>query len=136
MSTTVTGRCACGAVRYEYSADPVFMGNCHCRDCQRTTGSAYVAAVGVPKAALKIMGTVQYHEMVGDSGKHVSRGFCPSCGSRLFSSIEMRPEIVGILAGSLDDPSIYKPTLDIFTSSAQPWDQMGPQTIKFPRMPQ
>jgi hypothetical protein len=45
MSTTVTGGCACGAVRYEYSADPVFMGNCHCRDCQRTTGSAYVAAV-------------------------------------------------------------------------------------------
>jgi len=79
-----------------------------------------VAAVGVPKDAIKIMGTVKHHEMAGNSGKHVSRGFCPSCGSRLFSSVEARPDIVGILAGSLDAPSIYKPTMDIFTSSAQP----------------
>ena len=58
MPNTVTGGCACGAVRYEYSADPVFMGNCHCRDCQRTTGGAYVAGIGVPESTLKITGIV------------------------------------------------------------------------------
>ena len=136
MPNTVTGGCACGAVRYEYSGDPVFMGNCHCRDCQRTTGGAYVAGIGVPESALKITGIVKYHELAGDSGKRVSRGFCPSCGSRLFSAIEARPEIVAILAGSLDDPSIYKPTVDIYTSSAQPWDHMDPQTVKFLKMPE
>lgn len=136
MRSTVTGGCACGAVRYECSAEPVFMGNCHCRDCQKTTGGPYVAAIRVPKTALKIIGAVKYHELTGDSGKRVSRGFCPVCGSRLFSAIEARPEVVAILAGSLDDPSIYKPTVDIYTSSAQLWDHMDPQTLKFPKMPQ
>jgi hypothetical protein len=133
---TATGRCACGAVRYECSGDPAFMGNCHCRDCQRASGSAYSANIGVPENTVKVTGNVKYHEIIGGSGKPISRGFCANCGSPLFAKPSVMPSMIVINVASLDDPSIYKPAMDIFASSAQPWDHMSPQLAKFPKMPQ
>ena len=135
MATSVKGGCACRAVRYESSAEPVLMGNCHCRDCQQASGSAFVSLLGVPKPALKITGDVKYYDVKGDSGKTVSRGFCPNCGSRLFGRAAIAPDLMVIYTGSLDDSSWYKPTMDIYTASAQPWDHMNPSLQKFPKMP-
>lgn len=134
MAAPFTGGCACGAVRYECSAEPLMMGNCHCRDCQRASGGPFVSIVGVPKEALKITGEVTYHEVKGDSGNPIKRGFCAKCGSRLFGFPSVAP-FAGISAGSLDDPSWYRPAFDIYTSSAQPWDYMNPELAKFPKMP-
>jgi hypothetical protein len=125
----------CGAVRYECSAAPLFMGNCHCRDCQRANGSAYNPAIGVPRNAVKITGDVKYYESKADSGNMTRRAFCANCGSRLFSYPPFAPELMVIVASSLDDPSIFKPGMDIFTSSAQPWDHLDPALPRFPKMP-
>ena len=124
MPTKFTGGCLCGRVRYECSADPFFMGNCHCRDCQKATAGAYEPDIGLPAAALKVTGAVKYYDKKADSGNTLSRGFCPECGSSLLEKTSAMPDLEMITAGSLDDPSLYKPTLDIFTSSAQPWDHM------------
>jgi hypothetical protein len=129
------GGCLCDAVRYECTADPVFMGNCHCRDCQRSSGSAYSASLGVPRNAVKITGDVKYYETKADSGKMTKRGFCANCGSPLFALPSFAPDLIIIQATSLDDPSIFKPAEDIYTSSAQPWDHMDPALPKFPKMP-
>ena len=126
----------CGAVRYECAGDPIAMGNCHCRDCQRATGSAFAAAVLVPVSAVRITGEVKYYEVTGDSGTVVYRGFCPNCGARLFGKPAASPDIIDIMAGSLDDPSWFRPQADIYTASAQPRDYMNPDLPKFPRMPQ
>ena len=67
MSVSFTGGCQCGAVRYEFSGEPVFAGNCHCRDCQRSTGGAYAPAIGVPAPSLKIHGAVKYYESPGEA---------------------------------------------------------------------
>ncbi len=134
MTEGFTGGCLCGAVRYECSAAPLAMGNCHCRDCQRATGSAYAAALLVPRHAVTVTGEVTYYEVTGESGGTVGRGFCPICGSRLFSR-PPNPELMGITAGSLDDPSRFAPAMDIYTASAQPWDRMNPALPKFERMP-
>ncbi|WP_427158061.1 GFA family protein [Aliinostoc sp. HNIBRCY26] len=134
MVTKFTGSCLCGSVRYECSAPPIVMGNCHCRDCQRATGSAYASALLVPQSAVTIIGDVKYHEVIGDSGSIVGRGFCPICGSRLFSKPPI-PELMGIMAGSLDDPSWFSPTMDLYTASSQPWDYMNPNLSKFTKMP-
>jgi hypothetical protein len=133
MAAPFSGGCACGAVRYECSAEPLMMGNCHCRDCQRASGGPFVSIVAVPKDALKITGEVKYHEVTGDNGSPIKRGFCGKCGSRLFG-FPAAP-FIGVSAGSLDDPSWYRPTFDIYTSSAQPWDYMNPELAKFPKMP-
>jgi len=129
------GGCMCGAVRYECTGDPMFMGNCHCRDCQQASGTAYNAAIGVPKSAVKITGDVKYYESKADSGNMGKRAFCANCGSRLFSLPAFAPDLMVLQAGSLDDPSIFKPQMDIYTSSAQPWDYMDPALPKFPKMP-
>ncbi|MGH8011947.1 MAG: GFA family protein [Candidatus Binataceae bacterium] len=129
------GGCMCGAVRYECSAAPLFMGNCHCCDCQRASGSAYNPAIGVPRSAVKISGDVKYYESKTDSGNMTRRAFCPNCGSRLFSYPLFASDLMVIVASSLDDPSILKPGMEIFTSSAQPWDHMDPALPKFPKMP-
>ena len=136
MSTAITGGCLCGAVRYECNAAPLFTGNCHCRDCQRASGGAYSPAMGVPTGALKITGAVKYFESRADSGHTASRGFCPACGSRLFGRSAGMGAITAIMAGSLDDPGRFKPAMDIYTSSAQPWDHMNPQLPKFAKLPQ
>ena len=130
MPGKITGGCACGAVRYEVDADPVLMLNCHCRDCQRASGSAYAATVVVPKAAVTSRGELRSHEVVGSSGKPVRRTFCPACGSPIAIDLDRVPDVLALQAGSLDDPSIHKPSLDLFTASAQPWDHMQAETRK------
>ncbi|KST68251.1 GFA family protein [Mastigocoleus testarum] len=134
MEPKFTGGCLCGSVRYECSVEPITMGNCHCRDCQRVTGSGYASGMLVPRSAVTITGDVKYYEVTGDSGSIVGRGFCPNCGSRLFSK-PPNPDLMGIMAGSLDDPSYFQPTMDIYTDSAQPWDYMNPDLPKFGKMP-
>lgn len=100
MATPFTGGCACGAIRYECSAEPVMMGQCHCRDCQKATGGAFVPALAVPTAAVKITGQPKYYETKGDSGQPVSRGFCPTCGARLFGKNQAMPQLTVVFAGS------------------------------------
>jgi len=135
MASPFTGGCMCGAVRYESSAEPVITANCHCRDCQQASGGAFASVLVVPKAALKVTGEIKYYDVKSDSGSTASRGFCPTCGARLFGLPGSLPELIGIMAGSLDDPSWYKPAMDIYTASAQPWDSMNPELPKFPKGP-
>ena len=133
-SVPFSGGCACGAIRYEYTAEPITMFNCHCRDCQRATGTAFSAVVYVPAKAFTITkGSPRYYstlsEVVGDN----KRGFCAEYGSRLFGGGS--DEGLGINASSLDDPSRFRPQFDIFTSDVQPWDQMDPKLPKFEKYP-
>ena len=132
MPQKLSGGCACGAIRYECDADPIIMMNCHCRDCQKASGSGNAAIVVVPKAAIQIRGEqCCYHKVIGQSGKATERGFCPNCGSPLTVTSAHRPDVLGLQAGSLDDPSTYQPMLDVFTSSSQPWDKMDPKLQKY-----
>jgi hypothetical protein len=132
MAQKMSGGCACGAVRYEADGDPVLMLNCHCRHCQQASGSAYAAIAVLPKAAVKFSGEPRYHKRVGDSGHAVERGFCAECGSPVATTLGRMPDIVGLYAGSLDDPSLYAPAIDLFTASAQNWDHMQPDLPKRP----
>ena len=133
MDKTIAGGCACGAVRYRTDAAPNVMLNCHCRDCQRASGSAFAAITVVPQASVAIEGTPRFHTVTADSGNAVERGFCPSCGSPLFVKLARLPEILGLAAGSLDDPARHQPSLDVFTDSAQAWCALSDATKKFPR---
>ena len=111
-------------------------GTCHCRDCQHESGGFGAPTLFVPKAILKVTGEVKYHEVTADSGNSIRRGFCPNCGSPLFGKPDVMPDVVGIRAGSLDDPSWFQPSMDIFTASAQPWDYMDPDVPKFAKGPE
>jgi len=134
--TARTGGCLCGAVRYESEGEPVFALQCHCRDCQRSSGTAYVAAVRVPSAGFRIAkGMPKRYVAKSDAGNEIARAFCGDCGSPLYVQVSTRPDLVGLRVGTLDDPSWFRAEADIFTKSAQPWDHMDPAIPKYDTYP-
>ena len=121
MAAKIVGGCMCGAVCYESATDAVMQASCYCRDCQRSTGSAFSPVLLVPKDAFKLTnGQLKHYEVTGDSGNKVSRGFCADCGSPIMSVLSAMP-FTAIKAGSLDDPNQFQPTASIFVASAPKW---------------
>ena len=131
----MTGGCLCGAISYSVDAEPMFMGVCHCKDCQRSTGSKAEPVVALPDATFSMKGSPKSYASKGASGGAVNRSFCPECGSRLTARAETMPGVVMLLAGTMDDASQFKPAMQIFCDSAQPWVELGGQMQKFARMP-
>ena len=78
MNASYTGGCACGAIRYEIAAEPIFAAHCQCRDCQKASGTGHGSFMAFPKAAVRLTGQPRFHESKADSGNTVGRGFCPS----------------------------------------------------------
>lgn len=133
---SVSGGCGCGAVRYEFSGEPIIALNCHCRDCQRASGSAYASLLVVSEESFRLIsGAPRYHSKLSDRGTTMQRGFCADCGSPLSLLEPHRPKFVFLQAASLDDPASHKPTMDIFTDSAHPWDSLNPALEKHAGMP-
>jgi hypothetical protein len=130
----MTGGCLCGRVRYTVTAEPAFSGLCHCRNCQRYTGTGYETFIVFPTEAVSVQGELKTYEDTGGSGKPVYRRFCPNCGSGVINDVDILGMRI-VLAGTLDDPTAFKPTMDVFWSCAQPWVQTGDERTKFPRMP-
>jgi hypothetical protein len=132
---TMTGRCLCGQVHYTVTGDPAFSGICHCRNCQRYTGSAFETIVAFPTEAIKVQGELKTYQDTGDSGQPVFRRFCPNCGSGVIADVNVLPGMTLVLAGTLDDPAAFTPTMEVFCSSAQPWVSTGGERARFPKMP-
>jgi hypothetical protein len=131
----ISGGCACGAIRYACAAPALFCLNCHCRDCQRESGGAFVPVMAVPRTAFEITkGAPRYFDLTADSGNTTTRAFCGDCGSPLFGLPGGAPEIATIRVGSLDEPGSFVPARDIFVASAQPWDFMNPDLPKASRL--
>ncbi len=96
MAATRTGGCLCGAVRYESAGEPVFSLQCHCRDCQRSSGTAYIAAIRVPASGFRItQGAPKRYVAKADSGNEITRVFCGDCGSPLYVQVSTRPAGLG-----------------------------------------
>ncbi len=136
MTLPFFGGCACGAIRYECTAEPIAMLHCHCRDCQRGTGGPFSSGVVVSADAFKLLrGSLRYYSVPGAMGPNNNRGFCPDCGSPVLARSDAAPQFIGLKVASLDDPSWFTPQMDIFTSEAQPWDFMDPALPKFAEYP-
>jgi hypothetical protein len=134
MDKPYTGGCACGAIRYEITAEPMMAGHCQCRDCQRKTGGGHASFMAFAASALQLTGTPRFHNVKADSGNTNSRGFCPNCGSPVISKNSGFPDSVAINAGSLDDPSRFKPQFVIYTARGHAWDPVDPQLPAFAEM--
>jgi hypothetical protein len=124
------GGCLCGAVRYTFSGDVLLGAICHCRDCQRASGSAFHIGMVVPRKGLTItQGELRTYRHVGESGRWIDRSFCPICGSGILHELERRgPDVVVIKAGTFDDPRRFTPNREIFVQSKLPWVVVNAQT--------
>lgn len=135
MELPIKGSCSCGQVRYELSREPRFMGNCHCRSCQRATGAAYLPVIGVYKSSLHVTGDIKKFTATGGSGKNIIRHYCNNCSSFIFGVPEALDNWVSMSASTLDEPSLYKPQMNIWTEDAQDWDLIDNTLPAFARSP-
>jgi hypothetical protein len=138
MSKITSGGCLCGNYSYEFDREQVVSAHhCHCKDCQKMTGSGKATIVLVPTDGLKVSGELSTYTVTGTDGSHVTRGFCKTCGSQLISYVEEMPELQFVKAGSLDDSSWLTIDSSFWSSSAQPWSPVAsdcPSSEKNPSM--
>jgi hypothetical protein len=116
------GRCMCGAVSWTSTGEILRSLVCYCADCQRATSSPFTAFLAVSPDTLSWSGEIVNYE----SSPATFRGFCPSCGSRLFFRSDRWPHEVHIHAATLSSPKEYRPTAQVMVRSRVPWlDQLG-----------
>jgi hypothetical protein len=131
----MSGGCLCGQVRYSANADPAFVVVCHCKNCQKQTGSAFSVLVAIPKSAMSTQGRVKTFHDTGDSGQPVERNFCPECGSPIFLEIAVMPGVAFIKTGSLDDTSWLDPKMHVYCDSKAHWVAIPEGSQRFAKMP-
>ena len=122
MEGTLDGGCTCNDVRYRLTSAPMFVNCCHCHDCQRQTGSAFVinAIIETNRIAL-LAGKPEPVPAPTDSGRPHDVYRCPNCQTALWSDYGRRPAVRFVRVGTLDDPAALPPNAHIFTRSRLPW---------------
>lgn len=135
MNEAYTGGCTCGAIRYEISGEPMFQNHCQCRDCQLRSGTGHGSYLAFPRAAVNLQGEGKHWDIVADSGKMKTHSFCPTCGSPVYLTVAAVPDAFIVHAGSLDDPSRFKPQAVTYTVRGYAWDHLDPAVQKFDKMP-
>lgn len=136
MEHAFSGGCACGAIRYTGKQPPLAMINCHCTDCQLASGAPFASGIVVMTPDLAVTGTPKTYDVRAGGGGRSSRSFCADCGTPLFTTSEANAQFTSIRFPTLDDISDFKPMLDIFTASAQPWVCLDQTIPHFPQSPQ
>ena len=135
MNQAYTGGCACGAIRYEISAEPLFQNHCQCLDCQHKSGTGHGSYLTFPRGSVKQLGQARHWDLIGDSGNTKTRAFCPTCGSPVYMRFAAMPDVFTVHAASLDDPGRFRPQVVTYTVRGHVWDSLDPALPQFDKMP-
>ena len=121
MSFRCEGGCSCGEVRYRLESEPLFTHCCHCLNCQRQTGSAFVINLLIEADRVTLLtGALEAVEVPRDDGSTQTIYRCPRCQIAAFSRYS-RPDVLFVRGGTLDDPSAVAPDVHIYTRSKLNW---------------
>ena len=116
-----TGGCLCGAVRYEARGEPRYMGHCYCADCRKASGSGFIPFMAFPASDVRVTGKLRLFRSEAASGREAVRSSCAVCGGLVIGGEVGKDDMLNIYAGSLDDPSSFRPTIAIFTRGRPDW---------------
>ena len=118
----VQGGCHCGKITYEAEIDPEKVSICNCTDCQTTSGSAYRTNVPCEKGTFQLKtGEPRIYVKTAESGNKRAQGFCPDCGTSLFSTTETNRQIYALRVGTIAQRAQLRPRSQGWCRSAQPW---------------
>lgn len=129
------GRCLCGQTEIAVEGTPLRMAQCHCRDCQKASGTGHMSLVFLKEGAVKIDGELKGYEVTADSGNLSTRFFCPECGSRMLGKNTGRPGIVAVPVGVLDDRSWFTSQAVVYCKNRDHWDVTDKSIPNFEAMP-
>ena len=130
-----TGQCLCGDVKFTIASAPLRMGQCHCDDCRKSTGTGHASNAFFNRKNVNIEGELSSYASTTDTGSVVTRFFCPNCGSRLFAENNAAANIIGVSAGVLDDSSWFKANAIVYNKRKPQWDFMDTSIATFEEMP-
>ena len=130
-----TGRCLCGAVTFTLLGEPVGTGQCHCKDCQRASGTGHMSLARFKADDVEMQGDTASFAVTAGSGNINTRHFCPKCGSRLFGENSAFPGIKNISVGCVDDNSWFLPGRIVYAKDRPVWDVTSLLVPNFDRMP-
>ena len=129
---TMEGGCACGGIRYRLASKPMFVHCCHCRDCQRQTGSAFVLNALIETDRVeRLSGETEGIPVPTDSGRPHVIHRCPVCKVALWSHYAGGPTLSFVRVGTLDDPAALPPDVHIYTRTRLPWVSLSPEVPAF-----
>ncbi len=129
------GDCLCGAIKVAIDGPAIRMAQCHCRDCQRSSGTGHMSLVFLSEDSVSISGDATGYATTTDSGNTSTRYFCPTCGSRVFGKNSARPGFVAIPVGIIEDRSWFKPDAVVFSRNRDEWDASDTTAPNFEAMP-
>ncbi|MDR3512217.1 MAG: GFA family protein [Caulobacteraceae bacterium] len=129
MPAPYTGGCQCGAVRYVLTAEPIRTVACHCKECQRQSGSAFGMSMIVPQDSLTVTGPTKSYVRIADSGNRNEGVFCPECGGRIYQIPLHFKDVLVLKPGTLDDTSWVRPGYFVWMSSCQGWVPIPPGVV-------
>ena len=137
MEAIQEGGCQCGALRYRVTGEPVAVGVCHCRECQRQSGSAFGMSFIVHRAAFALVsGRPKTFTRNSDSGRPVVCAFCQDCGTRIYHEAQwLSTDVINIKPGTLDDTSLLRPIAESWTVRRQNWLPPFPDLRAFETQP-
>jgi len=115
------GGCLCGALRYEAKGAPTYAGFCYCGDCRKASGSGFIPFMGFEADAIAFSGQVRRFTSRAAHGGPSDRNFCAACGSLVFGGVLGESASFTVYAGSLDDASLFAPTMAIFDARRPAW---------------
>ncbi|HEY2446298.1 MAG TPA: GFA family protein [Rhizomicrobium sp.] len=122
MNGGLEGGCACGGIRFRLKTAPMFVHCCHCRDCQRQTGSGFVINALIETDRIELLSAKPEPVPVPtDSGRPHDVYRCPDCRIALWSDYGRRPALRFVRVGTLDHPETIRPDVHIFVRSKRPW---------------
>ena len=131
---SITGGCLCGALRYEATGEPTFAGYCYCADCRKASGGGSIGFMGFPARAVRFRGPARPFSSPALRGV-ATRNFCPTCGGLVFGGVVGESDSHTIYAGSLDEPSHFRPIMAIFNRDRPDWAPLPPGLTVFETMP-
>jgi hypothetical protein len=129
---SVSGKCECGAVRFEVADEFRYAMNCHCSACRAATGSAFKAFAGIEREKLTITDGSDQLMVFGEDDLNNTR--CSACGSLLFSVVRDGAYVHVALGSLVDEPSI-RPTRHIFVGSKASWFEITDELPQFDEYP-
>jgi hypothetical protein len=132
----IEGRCYCGALRYRATGEPLFKGQCHCRECQYVSGGHPNVVLGMPESGFTYTKGEPKAFRRSDLASPVTREFCAECGTHILSRAPAIPGGVLLKVGTLDDPSVFgSPQMVIYTVDKQPFHHLPEGVPTFERTP-
>lgn len=133
MTSAHEGGCLCGAIRYRVTGEPIQVQACHCKFCQKRSGSAFAIAVAVNENQLAMTGTTlsEYEHRSDESNRWLRIHFCSRCGTNVMVTLERNTSLRVVSGGTFDDPNWFKIDRHIWTRSAQHWMAYPPDADKY-----